>query len=154
MRLNASCFASLLLAMWAVLVIDTAQAEDATPPDNCSSPTVVRFASGSDAASFPDLVTREGARCYLVAARRGQQFEAVMSADSSANAALMVFRPGWRYRAVHGYRMMDGTSLPGAGRDDGAHALQVRLPETGTYLIEVNTARGDAASYKLRIRVR
>ena len=130
-----------------------AQAAD-SPGDSCTAPTPIRFAPGHDSATYSDVVTRSGPRCYVFTARKGQRLDASLTRGSSSNAAVLAFRPGWGFRDVYGYRMMDGDALPGAGRDDTATSVRATLPESGRYLVELATARGDAAAYTLRIRIR
>ena len=124
------------------------------PTDNCHHPTEIRFGRNEDTASFTDVVLNGGARCYVFSARKGQRLHAEMDDQSSPNAVIMVFKPGWGFRPVYGVDMMDGSALRGTGRDDEATEVHTTLPGSGRYLIDVDTARGDAGGYTLRIRIR
>lgn len=123
---------------------------------DCGHPRKMQFRQGQTETTISDTVTRDDAEagCYTFVARKGQIFDAAAAAGSTDNTAIVVFEPGYGPRKHDDFSYIDGSHLPGAGRDDDAHHVHAVLPATGRYLMMIGPASGGAAGYTVKVRIR
>ena len=148
MRVRNCLFVAVMLAAPA-----TAEGDDQV---DCGHPHELRFQPGRSNTTVSDAVARDDTQtgCYTFVARKGQTLDAAAAADSTDNTMIVVFEPGYGPRKHDDVSYIDGTHLPGAGRDDGAKHVHAVLPVSGRYLMMVGPSFGGAAGYTIKIRIR
>lgn len=87
--------------------------------------------------------------CYALSARAGQVLEADIESPD-ANVVFLLYRPGYRVKPGSDGLDITGSTMPGAGNQDDATSLHVKLPESGRYLFLPGTTRG-ATGYGHRL---
>lgn len=139
-----------LLVMAAPRVAVRAKAEDVDA--NKVPIDVIRFDRGASGKDISGAVIRGERSLYSIDARSGQRLNVSISAEED-NAVFQIYAPGARAeRRDYGVEIVGAKALPGAGEGEDAKEWSGVLPETGTYLVAVGPARGNA-TYILKVAI-
>lgn len=134
--------ATVLLALLLLLAVLPASAQQL--PD---IPTLQVPAGG---ATVTGQVAPGGRNVYNVSANSLQALSVTIASPGN-NAIFQVYNVGASATGATGSAVVSGTTLSGAGAADASMAWIGVIPQTGTYLIAVDS-KGGAANYTLTVQ--
>ena len=102
------------------------------------------------AATVTGQIAAGGRNVYYVSANSLQALS-VAIASSGNNAIFQVYNAGASATGATGSAVVSGTTLTGAGAADASLAWIGIIPQTGTYLISVDS-KGGPANYTLTVQ--
>jgi hypothetical protein len=104
----------------------------------------------SGGATVTGQVAAGGRNVYSVSANSLQALSVAIASPGN-NAVFQVYGVGGSATGATGSAVVSGTTLTGAGTADASMAWIGVIPQTGTYLIAVDT-KGGPASYTLTVQ--
>jgi uncharacterized protein YecT (DUF1311 family) len=115
-----------------------------------TSPIPIEFPRGASSTSVHGGIARGETPRYTFSARADQWIEIVLT-SVEGNAVAQIYRPGWRLGATG--EVVSGDLQIEIGADAGSGEWSEVLPATGTYLVQLGTARG-GAEFDLELAIR
>jgi len=137
---------------WLLVALLLPLAASAADPTPIPTPRPIYFASGAGRGTVGGNVMRGQPNLYSFIAAAGQVMTVTMTAPDD-NAIFQIFEPGTTIsRNADGTLEFKGKALHAAGSGEDPTRWRGRLPDRGTYLIVVESTRGQAR-YSIDIRI-
>jgi hypothetical protein len=136
----------------AFLFISMLGAASAIAADPLPTPKPIFFARGSTRGTVGGHVLRGARDLYSLTASAGQTLTVTLTTPDD-NAVFQIYEPATQVsRDADGTLAFKGAALHAADAGDDATRWSGRLPRTGTYLIVVGSARGNAG-YSMDVKI-